>query len=99
MIDTRRQRIRALLEKSFNGKSPSELSDQLYYKYDEEVGVDEVLEHIEHLKSSGEDILVRPPMCKECRFDNFDNLLNVPSQCPECRSEWLSEPVFTIEVD
>lgn len=97
MIGTRRQRIKELLERSFDGKRPSEISKYLYVEYDEEVDESEVVDHIEHLSSSGEDIMVKPPECKDCGFNNFNNLLNIPSKCPNCRSEWLREPVFTIE--
>lgn len=59
-----------------------------------------VLTHVEHIASSldgtGEELLVAPPECTECGFDGFDNLLNRPSRCPECKSESVEEPAFQV---
>lgn len=41
--------------------------------------------------------LVAPPRCRECGFDRFDERLSEPSRCPECRSEAIDPPIFTIE--
>ncbi len=60
-----------------------------------------VLEHVEHVARSvegnGEQLLVAPPACRDCGFDGFDDLLNRPSRCPECKSESVTEPTFVIE--
>ncbi|MFA1610396.1 transcriptional regulator [Halobellus rubicundus] len=60
-----------------------------------------VYRHVEHVAQSvdGEDeqFLVAPPECRECGFDGFDDPLNDPSRCPECRSERIAEPRFVIE--
>ncbi|WIV66029.1 transcriptional regulator [Natrialbaceae archaeon AArc-T1-2] len=57
--------------------------------------------HVEHVARSvdgdGEQLLVAPPVCRECGFEEFDDLLNRPSRCPECKSEAIEEPTFTIE--
>jgi hypothetical protein len=61
------------------------------------------LDHVSHLAQSlagadgDEELLVRPPECRDCGFDGFDDLLNRPSRCPECKSEDVAEPAFTIE--
>jgi predicted Zn-ribbon and HTH transcriptional regulator len=59
------------------------------------------LDHVSHLAQSlagaDEELLVRPPECRDCGFDGFDDLLNRPSRCPECKSESVADPVFTIE--
>ncbi|MCU4719167.1 transcriptional regulator [Halapricum hydrolyticum] len=59
------------------------------------------LDHVEHIARSLDDtdeqLLVSPPTCQECGFDEFDDLINRPSRCPECKSESVSEPAFTIE--
>ncbi|QSG06425.1 transcriptional regulator [Halapricum desulfuricans] len=59
------------------------------------------LDHVEHvaksLEESDEQLLVAPPTCRECGFEAFDDLINRPSRCPECKSESISEPAFTIE--
>lgn len=58
------------------------------------------LSHVEHIAKSldgtDEQLLAAPPECRECGFDGFDTLINRPSRCPECKSERVSEPVFTV---
>ena len=60
-----------------------------------------VVGHIEHVSRSvdgtGEQLLVAPPTCRDCGFDDYDDLLNLPSRCPDCKSESIDEPTFTIE--
>lgn len=58
--------------------------------------------HINHIaqsvdSASDERFLLAPPTCERCGFDQFDDPLNNPSRCPECRSERISEPEFVIE--
>ncbi|GGL63237.1 transcriptional regulator [Halocalculus aciditolerans] len=59
------------------------------------------LTHVEHIAKSldaqEEELLVRPPACRECGFDGFDDPLNLPSRCPECKHEGIEEPAFVIE--
>lgn len=59
------------------------------------------LTHVEHIARSHrereEDLLVAPPECRDCGFDNYDDLVNRPSRCPECKSEDVAEPAYTIE--
>lgn len=66
-----------------------------------DVSVGTALEHVEHLaaslRSTDERVAVRPPACTDCGFDGFDDLLNIPSRCPECRSEAVAEPVVRVE--
>lgn len=47
--------------------------------------------------AQGHDVLVAPPRCRACGFEEFDKRANLPSRCPECRSERIDEPAFTIE--
>ena len=58
------------------------------------------LDHVRHIARSlapaDEQLLVAPPTCQECGFDEFDDPVNRPSRCPECKAETLSEPVFRI---
>jgi len=62
-----------------------------------------VYTHLEHVAqsvradSAGERFLVAPPECRACGFDGFDDSLNDPSRCPECRSERIAPPTFVIE--
>jgi predicted Zn-ribbon and HTH transcriptional regulator len=57
--------------------------------------------HVEHiaqtLEHTDEQLLVAPPTCDDCGFDDFDDLLNRPGRCPDCKSEAVSEPAFCIE--
>ncbi|MFQ3295400.1 MAG: putative Zn-ribbon and HTH transcriptional regulator [Halobacteriales archaeon] len=59
------------------------------------------LDHLEHVAKSveavDEQFLVAPPECRDCGFDRFEDRLNRPSRCPECKSEAVSEPAFRIE--
>lgn len=59
-----------------------------------------VLAHVRHVAKSVEaaddQFLVRPPECLDCGFDGFDDPLNEPSRCPQCKSESIREPAFRI---
>jgi hypothetical protein len=60
-----------------------------------------IYDHLRHvarsLEGSGEQFLVAPPECRDCGFSAFDDPVNYPSRCPECRSERIAEAVFKIE--
>lgn len=66
-----------------------------------EIQTSDALTHVEHISRSldgtDEQLLVAPPACRECGFEDFDDLLNRPSRCPECKSEAIEEPTFTID--
>ena len=56
------------------------------------------VEHIAHsLEGTDEELLAAPPECRDCGFTGFDDLTNRPSRCPECKSENVEEPVYTID--
>jgi predicted Zn-ribbon and HTH transcriptional regulator len=59
------------------------------------------LEHVRHIAQSleptDETLLVAPPTCRDCDFSDFDDLVNRPSRCPECKSEAVAEPTFRVE--
>jgi predicted Zn-ribbon and HTH transcriptional regulator len=65
-----------------------------------EIRTPEALQHVEHISRSladtDEQLLATPPECRECGFDSFDDLVNRPSRCPECKAESVTEPVFQI---
>ena len=58
------------------------------------------LSHVEHiarsLEGTDEQLLAAPPECLDCGFSAFDDLANRPSRCPECKSEDVTEPAFTV---
>ncbi|MFW6321185.1 MAG: transcriptional regulator [Halohasta sp.] len=43
------------------------------------------------------EFLVAPPECANCGFSAYDDPVNYPSRCPECRGESIEEAVFKIE--
>ncbi len=89
---TTRQRIAEFLR-----KEPAE-AGRLAIEFG--VTSETALTHVEHIAESldgtDEQLLVSPPECRECGFTEFDDLLNRPSRCPECKSENVAEPAFTI---
>lgn len=91
-VPTTRERIDARLRE--DAGTVSSLSSEF------EVSRGTVLTHVRHIAKSvdsGEaEFLVRPPECRDCGFDAFDDPLNVPSRCPECKSESIREPAFRI---
>ncbi len=58
------------------------------------------LTHVEHisrsLAGSDEQLLAAPPECRDCGFERFEDLTNRPSRCPDCKSEDVTEPTYTI---
>ena len=58
------------------------------------------LRHVEHIAASlepgDEQLLVAPPECRDCGFDAFDDLINRPSRCPDCKAENVEEPAFRV---
>jgi hypothetical protein len=90
---TTRQRIADALREG--PATPRALSESLG------VPTSTVYEHVRHvaqsLDNAAEQFLVAPPECLACGFDGFDDPLNYPSRCPECKSERIAEPRFVIE--
>jgi predicted Zn-ribbon and HTH transcriptional regulator len=90
---TTRQRIAHFLR--HDSAEPSTLAAEF------EITTPAALSHVEHIAESlertEEELLVAPPECQDCGFSEFDNLINRPSRCPECKSENVSDPLFTIE--
>lgn len=66
-----------------------------------EIEVGTALSHVRHvaqsLEHADEQLLVAPPVCEDCGFEDFDDPANRPSRCPECKSEAVAEPSFTIQ--
>ncbi|GAA0672593.1 transcriptional regulator [Natronoarchaeum mannanilyticum] len=91
--ETTRRRIADHLREGV--ATPSALAAEL------DVTTHAALEHVQHLAMSleptDERLLVAPPTCRECGFDEYDEPANLPSRCPECKHEGIDEPEFTIE--
>jgi predicted Zn-ribbon and HTH transcriptional regulator len=66
-----------------------------------EIETGTAISHVRHvarsLESTDEQLLVAPPRCEDCGFEDFDDPANRPSRCPECKSEAVAEPTFTIQ--
>ncbi|MFB6254721.1 MAG: transcriptional regulator [Halobacteriaceae archaeon] len=96
-MGTQEPTVRKKIKKALTSRpyAPSTLADEFG------ISLQAVLNHIEHIKRSldttNQQLLVRPPECEKCGFNEFDDLLNVPSRCPNCKSEMIIEPVFQIE--
>lgn len=92
---TTRQRIADALREG--PATPRELSESLG------IPTRTVYENVRHvaqsLENAEEQFLVAPPECLACGFDGFDDPLNYPSRCPECKSERIAEPRFVVEQD
>ena len=91
--ETTRQRVADALRSE--PTTPSALARRF------DVPVRSILTHVEHVSrsvdGSDERVLVAPPTCQDCGFEGFDDPINLPSRCPSCKSESVSEPAFTIE--
>lgn len=90
---TTRQKVESLVESSIGGITPTRIASY----FDEEVEPPEVYDHLEHIVETRDDLLARPPECNNCGFNEFRKIVNLPSNCPECRSEWIEEPAFKVE--
>ena len=92
-MQTRRQLIEAALERR-PSMQPTEIAMMLR---DHDIGLSpaQAVEEVQEI-ANGSNVLVAPPSCVSCGFDEFDTPANLPSRCPACRSERLAEPEFTI---
>ncbi|NGM69717.1 transcriptional regulator [Natronolimnobius sp. AArcel1] len=93
--ETTRQQLTRMLRAE--PATPSELAVEM------DLTPHAILGHLEHVSQSvdtndaDERFLVAPPACRDCGFDNYDDLLNLPSRCPSCKSESIAEPTVTID--
>jgi predicted Zn-ribbon and HTH transcriptional regulator len=99
-METTRQRIADALRE--DPRTASDLAETL------SLPTPVVYEHLEHVSRSvreasgdgsgdpDEEFLVAPPTCRDCGFDGFDDPVNEPSRCPDCKSERIEEPAFVI---
>ena len=90
---TRRQQIIALLR----GRpwEAGELSRALGMSQRQ---VESHLTHVrQSLKAHGEQLVIEPAQCRDCGFAFAERTRTTkPSRCPQCKSEHLAPPLFTI---
>lgn len=90
---TTRERIADRLRE--RAASPSALAREF------DVTAADAVSHVRHvarsLEPTGEQMMIAPPECRDCGFSGYDDPLNRPSRCPECKSEAIEEPAFRIE--
>jgi len=68
---------------------------------DARISVREVYEHLDHIQrtlhKSGKEFVVFPSDCRKCGFVfKKRDRLTKPGKCPLCRSELITEPLFSI---
>ena len=56
------------------------------------------LPHVRHsVEAQGEQLVIEPARCRDCGFTFAQRTRTTkPSRCPQCTSEHLAPPVFTI---
>ena len=92
--ETARHRIMALLEEQ--AVSAHEISGAAG------LAEKEVYPHLEHIRRSlqgeGRKLIVLPSSCLKCGFVfQKRQRMTTPGKCPVCRSESISDPLFSIE--
>jgi predicted Zn-ribbon and HTH transcriptional regulator len=54
-------------------------------------------DHLEHLRRSGDALVVEPASCLACGFEFRDrSRTSRPSRCPKCKSERIDPPRFSL---
>lgn len=97
--DTTRQELVELLSYSVTGLTPDSISAKMSTR-DNTISDREIIEHLKHIRKTldNEDkyLTGQPPKCQECEFEDFDQIINIPSKCPKCRSRRILQPKFKI---
>ncbi|WP_457754675.1 transcriptional regulator [Thermococcus sp.] len=94
---TRRQRIIKLLEE--RDYSVSELATMLDMrgKGSKKAVLEDLKAVAKIVRREGKVLLIQPAICRKCGFV-FRAEINIPSKCPKCKSQWIEEPRFKIEM-
>ncbi len=88
------ERIIELLKEKYY--SVSELSKEL--QIENKKVIIEYLRKIERIaKRKGWKFEIAPARCKKCGYV-FKKEIKIPSRCPKCKSYWIDEPKFYLEV-
>jgi predicted Zn-ribbon and HTH transcriptional regulator len=60
----------------------------------------EIVDALTHLAKSlphtEYELIVEPAECRRCAFRFRAEKFSRPSKCPQCRSTWIDEPVFSV---
>jgi len=94
---TRRQKIIKLLEKRDHSVSELAMLLEMRGKGSRKVILEDLRIIAGIVKREGKVLLIQPAQCKKCGFI-FKPEIKIPGRCPKCRSEWIEEPRFKIEV-
>jgi len=94
---TRRQRIISLLEERDYSPSELALALELRGRGSKRLILEELRAIQRIVKREGKVLLIKPAECRKCGFV-FKPEINIPSRCPRCKSEWIEEPRFKIEL-
>ena len=94
---TRRQRIISLLEGRDYSPSELALALELRGRGSKRLILEELRTIQRIVKREGKVLLIKPAECRKCGFV-FKPEINIPSRCPRCKSEWIEEPRFKIEL-
>lgn len=93
---TTRQRIAKLLEEIDQPLTAIDIRDILELE-----SISNIYEDLTHIAKSvqneGKQLLMRPASCGDCGFVFRSRTKpDTPSRCPECKSEWIRMPAYTI---
>lgn len=94
---TRRQKIIKLLEKRDYSVSELAMLLEMRGKGSRKVILEDLRIIAGIVRREGKVLLIQPAQCKKCGFV-FKPEIKIPGRCPKCRSEWIEEPRFKIEV-
>ena len=94
---TRRQKIIKLLEKRDHSVSELAMLLEMRGKGSRKVILEDLRIIAGIVRREGKVLLIQPAQCKKCGFI-FKPEIKIPGRCPKCRSEWIEEPRFKIEV-
>ncbi|RLF81367.1 transcriptional regulator [Thermococci archaeon] len=94
---TRRQKIIKLLEKRDYSVSELAMLLEMRGKGSRKIILEDLRIIAGIVRREGKVLLIQPAQCKKCGFV-FKPEIKIPGRCPKCRSEWIEEPRFKIEV-
>ena len=94
---TRRQKIIKLLEERDYSVSELALMLEMRGRGSKKIILEDLKVIANIVKREGKVLLIQPARCRKCGFV-FKAEIKSPGKCPKCRSEWIEEPRFKIEL-